>query len=541
MRTTWLVAALLAVAVVVQVSVLNGLLLPGGGVPDLVLVLVCALAMASGPVNGVVIGFAAGLSLDLAPPGSALVGQYALIFCLAGWAAGRLRPVAGQTAWHPAGLVATGLLALVVAGGEALSAAVAKVLTPSAVTLSQLRLVLPSTIAYDVILCPVALSAVMLAATMLARRSVNAEMTRTLARPRGSLGFAPLGGTARSRRAAKRAGQLPELHLARNTRPATPHAVPRQRSQTRLRPAAGVPGSATGMRFVRSRPTAPVHLRLADGRRGDGVLGAGLAGARPGTTGPGRHPGMLAGGRAFRPHVDRPAVPHQAQRRPVEISFAGHRGDGSFGQAFAAGRAARTPPHAMSFAGHRGDGSFGQTLAAGRPAPWRPRQPAIHFGPDATLSSSSGPQLRVGARRSSIATSAVPRLRFANNPVPVQRRTPAVPRFRRGPSGRNTLAIVAGGVLSDAAFRARRQQAAPRLRLSRVPPGMLGGSGRSMLARPPGRSGKQPRFSYGKRSPLSVLTRSRVGRRLGGRWLARQRAGGRSGVWLLGRRTGGSR
>jgi rod shape-determining protein MreD len=542
MRAAWVVAALLAVAVVIQVSVLNGLILPGGGVPDLVLVLVCALAMANGPVNGVVIGFAAGLSLDLAPPGSALVGQYALIFCLAGWAAGRLRPVAGQTAWHPAGLVATALLALVVAGGEVLSAAVVKVLTPSAVTLSQLRVVLPSTIAYDVILCPFALSAVMLTATMLARRSVNAEMTRALARPRGSQGVAPLGGTARSRRAAKRAGQLPELHLARNIRAATPHAVPRQRSQARLRPAAGVPGSATGMRFVRSRPSAPVHLRLADGRRGDGVLGAGLAGARPGAPGPGRHPGMLAGGRAFRPHVDRPAVPHQAQRRPVEVSFAGHRGDGSFGQTFAAGRPARTPPRAMSFARYRGDGSFGQTLAAGRPAPWRPRQPAIHFGPHpAVSSSSSGPQLRMGARRSSIVTAAVPRLRFASNPVPVQRRTPAVPRFRRGPSGRNTMAIVAGGVLSDAAFRARRQQAAPRLRLSRVPPGMLGGSGRSILARPPGRAGKQPRFSYGKRSPLSVLTGSRVGRRLGGRWLARQRAGGRSGVWLLGRRTGGSR
>jgi hypothetical protein len=100
---------------------------------------------------------------------------------------------------------------------------------------------------------------------------------------------------------------------------------------------------------------------------------------------------------------------------------------------------------------------------------------------------------------------------------------------------------VPGGVLGDSALRARRQLASPRLRLSRVPPGMLGGSGRPLLARPPGRARKQPRFSYGKRSPLSVVTGSRVGRRLGGRWLARQRAGGRSGVWLLGRRTGGPR
>src|SRR5215469_4560339 len=141
MRTAWLVAASLAFAVIVQVSVLNRLLLPGGGVPDLVLVLVCALALPGGPVSGMVIGFAAGLSLDLAPPGSELVGQYAFVFCLAGWAASRLGSVAGHTARQSAGLVATVLLAFVVAGGEVASAAVVTVLTPASVTLSQLRLV----------------------------------------------------------------------------------------------------------------------------------------------------------------------------------------------------------------------------------------------------------------------------------------------------------------------------------------------------------------------------------------------------------------
>jgi rod shape-determining protein MreD len=537
MRTVSVVVASLIVAIVVQVSVLNGLLLPGGGVPDLVLVLVCALAMASGPVNGMLIGFGTGLCLDLAPPGSELVGQYALVFCLAGWAAGRLRPVAGHSARHSAGLVGTALLALVVAGGEMLSAAVVKVLTPTAITLSQLRLVLPSTIAYNLILCPLALSVVMLASSMLAQPSATVGLTRGLA------------GTTRSQRAAKRARGLPDLHLSRNARPAGPRAAaPRQRSRARLRPAAGVPGSATGLRYERTLPPVPVHLRLAGGRRGDGLVGAGLPGARPGAAGhQGRHPGMLAGGgRTFRPHVDRPAVPGQAargrapQRRPVTISFAGHRGDGSLGSPAVAGRSRRARPVAISFAGHRGDGTFGQTLAGGRSGLWQQRQPAIHFGGHQPLSS-SGPQLRMGARRSAVAAATVPRLTFATSPVPSPRRAPAVPRFGRGRSGRRSSAVVAGGALSDAAFRARRRQAAPRLRLSRVPPGMLGGSGRSLLARPRGPAGKQPRFSYGKRSPLSALTGSRVGRRLGGRWLARQRAGGRSGAWLLGRRTGGPR
>lgn len=540
MRAACLVASL-AVAVVVQVSVLNGLLLPGGGVPDLVLVLVCALAMASGPVNGVVIGFAAGLSLDLAPPGSTLVGQYALVFCLAGWAAGRLRPVAGQTARQSAGLVATTVLALVVAGGEVASAAVAKVVTPSAVTMSQLRLVLPSSIAYDLILCPFVLSLVMLASTLLAQQSASAEMTRVLA------------GTARSRRAEKRAHELPELHLGKkaartgegwvgSSGPAgLGVAVPLQRSRPRLRPAAGVPGSATGMRYERSRAPSPVHLHLAGERRGDGAVGPGLARSRLGAPGPGSHPGTLTGAsRNFRPHVDRPTVPAQAQRRPAPISFAGHRGDGSLGRTLAAGRPARTPPRSISFARHRGDGSFGQTLAGGRPAPRPPGPPPIHFAAHRSASS-SGAQLRMGSRGSAFTTAAVPRLRFASGHVPAQRRAPAAPRFRRGPAGRNASAIVPGGVLSESTVRTRRQQATPRLRLSRVPPGMLGGSGRPLLARSPGRAGKQPRFSYGKRRPMSVLTRSRAGRRLGGRWLARRQAGGRSGVWLLGRRTGGPR
>ncbi|MBO0836747.1 MAG: hypothetical protein J2P28_14745, partial [Actinobacteria bacterium] len=63
-------------------------------------------------------------------------------------------------------------------------------------------------------------------------------------------------------------------------------------------------------------------------------------------------------------------------------------------------------------------------------------------------------------------------------------------------------------------------QASPRLNLAGTAPGMLGGTGVSPL-----RSGrasrrrKQPRFGYGKRSPLRP-------------------AGSRSGVWLIGRRTG---
>lgn len=60
-------ATLIVVALVVQVSVLARLQLPGA-VPDLVLLTVVALALAYGPVSGSLIGFTAGLLADLAPP-----------------------------------------------------------------------------------------------------------------------------------------------------------------------------------------------------------------------------------------------------------------------------------------------------------------------------------------------------------------------------------------------------------------------------------------------------------------------------------------
>ncbi len=79
-----------------------------------------------------VTGFAAGLCLDLAPPGSQLIGQYALVFCLAGWAAGRLSRAAGRSP-----LRALGLVAVVVAAAEALAAGLGLALEPAQVTVGR--------------------------------------------------------------------------------------------------------------------------------------------------------------------------------------------------------------------------------------------------------------------------------------------------------------------------------------------------------------------------------------------------------------------
>jgi hypothetical protein len=67
---------------------------------------------------------------------------------------------------------------------------------------------------------------------------------------------------------------------------------------------------------------------------------------------------------------------------------------------------------------------------------------------------------------------------------------------------------------------------------------VIGGSrAGTALGRTTYRGSRQPRFGYGRHSLLGFLT----GRRIGGRWLASKRVGSRSGVWLLGKRTGGLR
>lgn len=92
---TLLSVTLVVVALVVQVSVLSRLQLPGA-VPDLLLLVVVALALVYGHVSGAIIGFGAGLLADLAPPADHAVGRYALVLCLIGYLAGLAKPDNGQ-------------------------------------------------------------------------------------------------------------------------------------------------------------------------------------------------------------------------------------------------------------------------------------------------------------------------------------------------------------------------------------------------------------------------------------------------------------
>lgn len=152
MRRKLAAALALAVALLVQLTIVNGLALPGSGTPDLVLLCVIAIGMTGGPASGVAAGFGAGLALDLAPPASQLVGQYALVLCLIGYWSGRLRFVLR----HSAGL-AVAAAAAMAALGEALSAVLTLALDTPEVTRSTVGQVLPPTVLYDVALAPVIL------------------------------------------------------------------------------------------------------------------------------------------------------------------------------------------------------------------------------------------------------------------------------------------------------------------------------------------------------------------------------------------------
>ncbi|MCZ7414215.1 MULTISPECIES: rod shape-determining protein MreD [unclassified Streptomyces] len=102
---------LLVVALVVQVSVLARLQLPGA-TPDLLLLTVLGLALVYGHTSGALIGFTAGLLADLAPPADHAVGRYALVLCVVGYAAGLTKPETGQHRSATAPMLVVGVAAL---------------------------------------------------------------------------------------------------------------------------------------------------------------------------------------------------------------------------------------------------------------------------------------------------------------------------------------------------------------------------------------------------------------------------------------------
>lgn len=96
---------LLTLAVLLQVMFISEIEVASGH-PDLVLVLLVAVALLRGPLIGASAGFWAGFVLDLAT--FDILGLNALLFTLAGYGVGRLGQVMSKTSPHPP-LIAVGL------------------------------------------------------------------------------------------------------------------------------------------------------------------------------------------------------------------------------------------------------------------------------------------------------------------------------------------------------------------------------------------------------------------------------------------------
>src|SRR5690349_2234963 len=156
---------LVIVALVVQVSILARLHLPGA-VPDLLLLTVLGLAMVYGHVGGALVGFGAGLLADLAPPADHAAGRYALVLCVTGYFAGLIRPENGRLK------SATGPMAVVVAaaiGSTLLYAGVGALVGDTAARHVGLPGLLFSAALYDLLLAPFVVPVLM----WLARRAEN--------------------------------------------------------------------------------------------------------------------------------------------------------------------------------------------------------------------------------------------------------------------------------------------------------------------------------------------------------------------------------
>jgi rod shape-determining protein MreD len=108
--------ALMLVAALVQVSLASTIEVAEGH-PDVVLVLVIGIALLRGPVFGAVVGFWAGLVLDVVSLET--LGLTSLLLTLAGYFAGRLGDVTTKHSAHPS-LVAVGLGTIGFAFGSAL-------------------------------------------------------------------------------------------------------------------------------------------------------------------------------------------------------------------------------------------------------------------------------------------------------------------------------------------------------------------------------------------------------------------------------------
>jgi rod shape-determining protein MreD len=276
-----------AVTVIVQLTVVDRIAFPGGAGPDLVLLAVAALALANGPLTGMLTGFWGGLALDVAPPGSHFVGQDALVFCLIGYACGLLADDSSGDAAAEQGHTALFEILVTAAGavcGEVLAALLGVMLSDPRVTWPAIRNVLPAAVVYDVLLCPFVLYAVAAALRLAGARGEGRRVGWSASQAR-----TPVPGANQGAIRQLAGGNGPRLRLS--DRDKGPGAIGGLRGPGAGRPAAR---REPRLKLGRAAPrTSVAAYRAGHGaggakvrfgsRRREGVLGGSLlGGASPG-------------------------------------------------------------------------------------------------------------------------------------------------------------------------------------------------------------------------------------------------------------------
>ncbi len=586
----------LAALLLVQLTVVNGVALPGGGTPDLVLLCAVALGLTGGPAAGLVAGFCAGLALDLAPPASQLAGQYALVLCLAGYGSGRLR----FTLRHSAA-AAIAAAAAMAALGEALAAVITLTLDTPEVTWATVAQVLPASVLYDLALGPFVLlcwvrAAVALGASFDPRDDSPALETGGSAAPQ----TVPSGAAGPGRPRPRQAGQ--RLAIGGDSRGAASGRW-LVGDIAEAAPAVGAIGWLAGP--VRSRRARREQARLtamvtgASQRKGAFWVGRRPPGLvpvmPPGPARPSRlvrlRPGKGVAGTAATP--PRPAP--QLLPGPVRLGLADERRRRSRTAARAArahGRARRgREPHGVDAHGVNGPGlpsiGFGTGISPGADRAAGRDVPQIAFGTGARAGAGraggvgrAGGAGRVGGHGAAPGRR-VPRIAFGTGGVAGSGRTAGPQSARARAAGRRVPRITFGGPSAEPPERARAsraglarlgagglRQAAPRFASGAWPAGSavgrtgLGsraGQGGPMASSRtcrqvvpagwrPGRKAGQLKFAPSAAGHQVARTRQpKTARMSAGRrsfrrlpWL--RRAGDRSTVWRVGsRRAGGYR
>lgn len=248
MKRISLSAFLVVVALILQVTVLARLQLPGA-VPDLLLLVVLGLALIYGHTAGALIGFGAGLLVDFAPPADHAAGRYALVLCVIGYLAGLAKPEKGQLR------SATGPMLVVVGaaiGTTLLYAAVGALVGDDAAQHVGLGKLLFTAALYDLLLAPFVVPLVMALARRTEGHPLSGDGGGTS--PSGSAragalgwlstgsGSGGAGGWGKAARSGKPARPAKTIRLGRSARIASP------RSDLLAKPAKGKTARIKGVK-----------------------------------------------------------------------------------------------------------------------------------------------------------------------------------------------------------------------------------------------------------------------------------------------------